>query len=179
MTHSPLMPDCKPTVVCFFPQSHSHTSKQCLCFWYFPCRNKDFACLCSNINILLKKKVSTCRAWGSLWIIWGPKVDDSWRDLNGYSCLWHSSANALWKPRHLTSRFVAILVKAYLNKKSPVAGICVVFYVSNKKKFITMSLLACLGAAAGVALCRPIPREAAGGNHCPIYQSLKHPPPDT
>lgn len=41
-----------------------------------------------------------------------------------------------------------------------------------------MLLLACLGAAAGVALCWPVPREAACGNHCSIYQSFKQPPPD-
>lgn len=41
-----------------------------------------------------------------------------------------------------------------------------------------MSLLVCLGAAAGVALCWPIPWEAAGWNNRSIYPSLQHPPPD-
>lgn len=43
---------------------------------------------------------------------------------------------------------------------------------------ITLCLVTWLGAAAGVALCRPIPREAAGGNHCSIYPSLEQSPPD-
>lgn len=43
---------------------------------------------------------------------------------------------------------------------------------------VSLCLLAWPGAAAGVALCRPIPREAASGNHCSVYPSLQHSPAD-
>lgn len=41
-----------------------------------------------------------------------------------------------------------------------------------------MCLISWPGPAAGVALCRPVPREAAGRNHRSFYPSLKQPPPD-
>lgn len=65
MTHSPLMPDCKPTVVCFFSTGTQANSAPA--FGTFPVGIKTLHVYVATL--VFCKKVSTCRARGSLWII--------------------------------------------------------------------------------------------------------------